>query len=101
MTATHAVFGSLGWTTIRAIAFAPIRPTRLKVAPESSERYTPSPHDELLRSLASPLPTQTTLASEGATAIAPMAATASFSKIAENEAPALVDFTMPPVPSPT
>jgi hypothetical protein len=54
-----------------------------------------------LRSFPSPVPTQITFGSEGATAMAPIAATFSFSKIAENEAPAFVVFMMPPVPSPT
>src|SRR5262245_10471371 len=37
------------------------RPRYLNVEPASVERYTPPPHDELLRPLPSPVPTQTIL----------------------------------------
>src|SRR6185503_1150994 len=80
MAAAHAVVGSVGWTTMRAIVRLSLSPAAVQVAPASVERYTPRPQPELLRSLASPVPTQTTLGSDGATATAPIEATASPSK---------------------
>ena len=86
---------------MRAMALLSFRPTLVQVPPESVDRYTPLPQLELFRSLASPVPTQTTLGSEGATATAPMAATASFSKTAWKVAPLSAVFIRPPVPSAT
>jgi hypothetical protein len=54
-----------------------------------------------LRSFASPVPTQIVFASDGATATAPTAATASFSKIASKLPPLSAVFITPPVPRPT
>ena len=59
------------------------------------------PSPELLRSLASPVPTQTTLGSEGATATAPMEATGCLSKTGAKVAPAFTVFQTPPVARPT
>ena len=42
-----------------------VRPARVHVAPPSVERQTPSPKPALLRSVASPEPTQITLGSDG------------------------------------
>ena len=99
--ATQAVRGSVGWTTMRAMALLSFRPTLLQVAPESVDRYTPLPQLELLRSLASPLPSQTTFGSEAATATAPTAATASFSNTASKVPPLSAVFIRPPVPRAT
>ena len=61
------------------------------------ERKTPVPYPALLRSVASPVPTQTTRGSDGATATAPTEKTpASFIR-GEKVAPAFVVFQRPPV----
>ena len=86
---------------MRAMTLLPSSPARVQVEPPSAERYTPLPQLELFRSFASPVPTHTTLASEGAMATAPIEATASFSKIPENVPPLSVVFMTPPVPSAT
>jgi hypothetical protein len=57
------------------MALLPVRPDWIQVSPASVERYTPCPQPELLRSLASPVPSQITLAFDGATATAPVDAT--------------------------
>lgn len=81
---------------MRAIARVRSRPARVHVAPASVERYTPVPQPLLLRSLASPVPSQTTFAFDGATATAPVETNDSFSVTDENDAPLSVVFIRPP-----
>src|SRR5580704_17562419 len=101
MTATYAVLGSVGWTTMRAIALLLASPTFFHVVPVSVERYTPSPHVSELRSLASPVPTQTTVGSDGATAMSPIVATFSWAKTGRKVMPLSDVFMTPPIPKPT
>src|SRR5512136_88078 len=93
--ATQAVFGSLGWTTMRAMVLLSASPTCVQAPPPSSDRYTPLPQLELLRSFASPVPTQTTFGSDGATATAPTAATGCSAKMASKVPPLSLVFITP------
>ena len=61
----------------------------------------PLPIEMLLRMNASPVPAQTTLGSEGATASDPIDDTAWSSKIASQWAPLSVVLKMPPDAAPT
>jgi hypothetical protein len=76
-------------------------PACFQVPPPSKERQTPPPHPELFRSLASPVPTQITLGSVGATATAPMEWNGCPSKMGENVPPSSDVFITPPVARPT
>ncbi len=75
-------------------------PEWVHVSPPSVERQTPSPKPALLRSVASPVPTQRTRGSDGATATAPTEKICSSRQSGENVAPAFVVFQRPPVPCP-
>src|SRR5580704_991808 len=76
-------------------------PICCQVTPASRERYTPLPHDELWRLLASPVPAHTTEGSDSATATAPMEDTPSLSKMGCHVVKALVVFHRPPPARPT
>src|SRR5260370_29134880 len=71
-TATYTSSGVAGCTAMWAIWPASASPTFAQVFPASVERYMPSPGDRLPRIGDSPVPTYTTLGSDGATAIAPI-----------------------------
>src|SRR5207237_7175619 len=85
--ATYAVSGFLGSTTTRAMVRLSFNPTFCHVSPPSVDRYTPSPQSDEFRSLASPVPTQTTSELDGATAIAPIESIGCLSKIGWNVTP--------------
>src|SRR5271157_1288548 len=70
--ATYTVLGSVESTTMRPIDCVSSRPRCVQWSPPSVVPQTPSPMDELWRLLASPVPTYTTLGSEGAMAMAPI-----------------------------
>src|SRR3954469_19361684 len=72
-------------------------PIRVQCSPPSIDLYTPSPIDALLRGLPSPVPAKTTFGFEGATAIAPIDATACPSKTGLRVVPPLVVLTTPPL----
>src|SRR5690348_3140246 len=77
-------------------------PTFRHVAPESVDRYTPSPMTSASRiAHASPVPAHTMFGLDGATARAPIAWTAAESKIGLNVAPLSLDFHTPPEAAPT
>src|SRR5262249_44324955 len=71
------------------------------VSPPSVERYTPSPQPDEFRSLPSPVPTQTTSESDGATATAPTESIGCLSKIGWKVTPLSLVLKKPPCPSPT
>ena len=71
------------------------------VLPASVERYMPLPIEIWLRMNDSPVPTQMTFASDGATAMAPIEETGWPSKIGSQCAPASVVFHSPPLAAPT
>ncbi len=60
----------------------------------------PSPIETLLRIQLSPVPTQTTFGSEGATAMAPMEPASSWSKTGVQWVPPSVDLNTPPPAAP-
>ena len=66
---------------MRAIVRLSFKPTFCHVSPPSVDRYTPSPEFDEFRSLASPVPTQTTSEFDGATASAPIESMGCLSKI--------------------
>ena len=73
----------------------------VQVAPESVERYTPSPWETLLRMHASPVPAYTTDGSASATARAPMAEVRKKpSDVLRQYVPPSVDFQTPPAHAP-
>ena len=72
----------------------------VQVAPASRDLYTPNPAYELRAINTSPVPTHTTLGSEGATAMEPIEVVASLSKIGVHVVPLLIDFHTPPMPAP-
>jgi hypothetical protein len=61
----------------------------------------PLPTEALLRTLPSPVPTQTIAGLRWSMAIAPIAATGCVSKIGFQEMPPSSDFQTPPVAAPT
>src|SRR5215471_1136371 len=67
-----ATSGLLGLTTIRPMRPVWSSPTCVQVRPASVDRYTPLPREMLLRMNDSPVPTQITFASDGATANDPI-----------------------------
>src|SRR5260221_6533937 len=77
------------------------RPIAFHVAPPSADRNTPRPHDDELRLLASPVPTQITCGFFCHNATAPIDATGCLSKIGFQVVPLLVVLNTPPVPKPT
>ena len=68
---TNAISGLVGCTRNDVICCALDRPRGVHVCPPSVERYTPVPYVRSSRGLPSPVPTQMTLGSLGATVIAP------------------------------
>src|SRR5258705_11884436 len=73
------------------------RPTLVQFSPPSTDLYTPSPMDTLLRVQASPVPTQITLGFVGSMAIAPIDWTGCRSKTGLNVVPPLTVFHTPPL----
>src|ERR1043166_4450553 len=97
--ATYTVFGSVGCTTIRPIAWVFSSPIGFQVIPPSVLLKIPLPGESELRELGSPVPAQTWLVSDGAMASIPMETTPSSPrppKTRRNVVPALVVFQMPP-----
>src|SRR5215471_3674143 len=72
--ATYTTSGLVGWIATRLMWRVSPSPRLRQLCPPSSERYTPSPCDTLLRMHASPVPAYTTLGCESDTAMAPTAA---------------------------
>ncbi len=70
------------------------------VSPASVDLKTPVPAYELRAISTSPVPTQTMLGSEGATAISPMVKVDSFSKMGVQVVPLFTDFQTLPAPAP-
>src|SRR5579872_589118 len=75
-TPTRTRFGSCGSITILEIAYESGKPALRQCAPPSRVTQTPSPYDASFRTADSPVPAHTVCGSPGATAIAPIAATA-------------------------
>src|ERR1041385_3705321 len=93
------VFGSVGWTTIRPIAWVFSSPIGFQVIPPSVLLKIPLPGESELRELGSPVPAHTWLVSDGAIASIPIETTPSSPrppKTRRNVVPALVVFQMPP-----
>src|SRR5215470_5556539 len=86
---------------IRGIVRLSFNPTFCHVSPPSVVRYTPSPHPDEFRSLASPVPTQMTSESAGATASVPIESIGCLSKIGWNVTPLSLVLKTPPCPRPT
>src|SRR6185437_12673447 len=98
---TSTLFGSRGLITMREMRPVSVRPMCCQVLPASVDLYTPSPQMSLGRmNQRSPVPTHTVSASEGATAIAPIADVSWSSKIGRNVCPPSVDFHSPPDAAP-
>src|SRR5487761_2073058 len=77
--------------------FSSTNNTRVHVLPPSVDLYTPSPITSASRMAhASPVPAQTILGSDGATASAPMACTGSLSNTGPKLWPPSTDFHTPP-----
>ena len=76
------------------------RPTRLQVLPASIDLQAPRPTEALLRTLPSPVPTQTMSGLPRKIAIEPMAWAASSSKTGFQVRPPFSDFHTPPVAAP-
>src|SRR5258708_40136177 len=76
------------------------RPRLRQLRAPSSERYTPSPWETLLRMHASPVPADTTSGSEFETATAPTAAVVKHPSetFSHGEPPLVVSHTPPPQP---
>src|SRR6201998_4863436 len=97
--ATKTTSGFVGFTRMAEIWPTLSSPMNRQLAPASGEKYTPCPVTMSLRGLASPVPTQMRLGFEGATAMAPIEAEASFSKIGfQDSPPSLVLDTTPAAP---
>src|SRR5260370_26903454 len=100
-TATYTSSGVAGCTATWAIWPASASPTLAQVLPASVERYMPSPGDRLPRIGDSPVPTYTTLGSDGATAIAPIEpAVEGLSDAGRQARPPSTGFHTPPPPPP-
>src|SRR5690349_8621306 len=93
--------GLVGWTAIRPMCSVFSRPISFHVNPPSVDLYTPRPGSTELRVLASPVPTQTCIVSDGAIAMAPIDDTASCSNTGVYEMPSFVVFQTPPPAAPT
>src|SRR5947207_3317014 len=97
------------WRGFDGAAPSPIRPVApsgrpsvnfFHVVPPSVDIKTPRPPEMSLRMLASPVPTQTMFGFDGASAIAPMEATASFSKMGFHDSPPSLVRKTPPAAAP-
>src|SRR5579862_924908 len=97
MAQAYTTLPSLGSIRILAICSESVSPTFFQFSPPSTDLYTPSPIDTLLRSQPSPLPTQTILELEGSMATVPVDCTSGRSKTGLNVVPPLMDFQMPPL----
>src|SRR5579875_469219 len=100
-TATQTVFGSDGSTTMLEISPASFSPLNCQVLPASGEKYTPWPSNTSLRGLASPVPTQTSFAFEGANATAPIEGLSPHLSSSSHLMPSSVVFHKPPPAVPT
>src|SRR5438034_7578199 len=76
-------------------------PMLVQFSPPSTDLYTPSPIDVLLRVHASPVPTQTTFGFLGSMVTAPIDCTGCLSKTGLKVAPPFKDFQTPPLADPT
>src|SRR5258708_13455362 len=90
------MFGFFGWMTMRPTCSLSRRPMFFHVLPPSLDLYTPSPHETLLRALASPVPTHTTSGSDLETATSPMEMVAWLSNTGVQVVPLFVVFHKPP-----
>src|ERR1039457_5901078 len=95
------VWPSFGSTKIRAMCSESLRPTFVQFSPPSVDLYTPLPTETLLRSHASPVPTQTICEFEGSTVTAPIDCTSVLSNTGLNVVPPFTDFHKPPLAEPT
>src|SRR5262245_8799236 len=82
--------------TMRPMCFVSFRPMLVQVFPAFVDLYTPSPHDTLLRGLASPVPTHTVSGLFGSTATSPMETVASWSNTGSHVTPLFDDLKRPP-----
>src|SRR5438093_1883896 len=97
--ATYTVFGSVGCTTMRPIAWVFSRPIGFQVRPPSVLLKIPLPGESELRELGSPVPAQTWLVSDGAIASIPIETTPSLPfppNTRRKVVPALMVFQTPP-----
>src|SRR3990172_841005 len=93
--------GLEGCTIILPIRPVPSSPMCFQVSPPSVDFQTPFPMEMFERMNVSPVPAQTILGSEGATAREPMAETGSLSNTGFQVSPASSVFQMPPEAAPT
>src|SRR4051812_47910012 len=90
--------GFTGSMATRPFERVSTNPMRVHVAPASVDLYTPSPHDELCRVFASPVPAQTMFGFDFDTAIAPIDIIAStLSNTGAHVTPPLTLLKMPPL----
>src|SRR5581483_3878077 len=81
---------------MRPIWYVPFSPMFAHVLPPSVDLYTPSPYEAEFLGLLSPVPTQTMVISDGATATSPIETVASLSNWCSNVTPLLTVFSNPP-----
>src|SRR5216684_3599834 len=98
--ATYTRSGLVGWIATWLMCRVASRPRLRQLRPPSSERYTPSPWETLLRMHASPVPAYTTSGCELETATAPTAAVLKnpSETFSQCEPPLVVFQTPPPQP---
>ena len=96
--ATNTVLLSVGSVTMREMVWVALKPTGVQWSPPSTERYTPSPHEEELRLFASPVPTHTRAGFFCHTSTAPIDCSGCLSNSALQVVPWLVVLKSPPVP---
>src|SRR6185312_56624 len=101
MAATNTRSALVGSMTIREIWPASLSPMKCQLWPASVERYTPCPFTTSLRMLPSPVPTHTMFGLFGASAIAPIDASGSFSNTAFHVMPPSSVLNTPPALGPT
>src|SRR5213595_589111 len=77
-----------------------LRPRLVQFSPPSTDLYTPSPIETLLRVHASPVPTHTTFGFLGSMVIAPIDWTGCLSNTGLNVVPPFTDFHTPPLAAP-
>src|SRR5437868_60027 len=94
--ATYRMSGFDGCTTIRPMWKVSFRPICFHVLPASMDLYTPLPHDELCRLLASPVPTYTIAGFDGASVTSPMEGLPTSSKTCSHVVPPFVVLSTPP-----
>src|SRR3954463_13132209 len=92
----NTMFGSAGSMTTRPMRPVFSSPIRVQVLPASVDLKMPSPMEMWLRIQASPVPAQTTLGSDGATASDPTDETGCWSKIGSQLMPPSRVLKMPP-----